>query len=133
MCGRGVGLAVEMRNRVAWVVVGLCSLVVAGCGSVSAVLIPVVPRPDSLPSAAVARGPRSCPRSVRGDGMIALAARRGVELVDLATCQSRVLADANATEVRFSADGRWVAFSPTGRLGPVVVSVRGGGTRSPLG
>lgn len=68
--------------------------------------------------------------------MIAVAVSGRLELVDLASCQVRVLAHTNALEVRFSPNGRWVAYSPVvnSRVsGPVVVSVHGGRSRWPLG
>jgi hypothetical protein len=74
--------------------------------------------------------------------MIAFAARRQVRLLDLATCRTRVLAGGDATDVHFSATGRWLAYSRRrGNLGTVssasaglfVVSVDGGRVRSPLG
>ena len=132
-----------MRERVALLAAGLCCLVaVAGCGSVSTASTSHSTRADRgavSPPAATRRPSRSCPRAVRGLGMIAVAARERLELVDLATCQTRVLARTNVSEVRFSADGRWVAyerssgyFSGYASSGPLVVSVHGGPARSPL-
>ena len=132
-----------MRNRAAWVAIGLCCWMMAvGCGSVGAASAPSAKRADSsgrLDSTTVSQ---SCPRLVRGQGMIAFAARGQVKLVDLATCQTRVLAHINAIDVRFSVDGRWLAYSRqagapgtayTASAGLFVVSVRGGRERSPLG
>jgi Tol biopolymer transport system component len=70
--------------------------------------------------------------------MIAFAARGHLELLNLATCRVRVLADVSATDVRFSPDGRWLAYSPlvddgTTPAGMFVVSVHGGPVRTPLG
>lgn len=79
---------------------------------------------------------RSCPHDVRRLGTVALAATGRLEFVDLATCRARVLANVNAGKVRFSPDGRWVAYS---RLvdytltGLQVVPVHGGQVRAPLG
>jgi hypothetical protein len=68
--------------------------------------------------------------------MIALAARGRLELIDLATCSAGVLARANASEVRFSPDGRWLAYSRLvggGPVGPLVIPVSGGASSQPLG
>lgn len=118
-------------------------MVVAGCGSVGATSSPSARGAgSSRRSHARALQRPTCPRSVRGQGMIALAARGQVKLVDLATCRSRVLADVNAIDVRFSHDGRWLAYSrqagypgtaSTVSAGLFVVSVRGGPEHSPLG
>ena len=87
----------------------------------------------------MSRASLSCPRSVRGQGMIAFAARGRLELLDLATCRSRVLVHTNATDVGFSANGRWLAYSrpvdanPAASTGLFVVPARGGRERSPLG
>jgi predicted small lipoprotein YifL len=138
----GVRFAVEMRNRIAWVAVVLCCMTVAGCGSVSAAATPSAKRADSSRRPDSTTVSQSCPRVVRGQGMIAFAARGQVKLVDLATCRTRVLAHINATDVRFSVDGRWVAYSrQAGSPGTAyiasgglfVVSVHGGRVRSPLG
>jgi hypothetical protein len=73
--------------------------------------------------------------------MIAIAARGHLKLLDLATCRARVLADITATDVRFSPDGRWLAYSRqvgypgtayTPSAGLFVVSVHGGRVRLPL-
>jgi len=124
---------VELRNRAVCVAAGLCCIMVAGCGSVSAALSPSAKRVDSSRRLGRTTPAPSCPRSVRGQGMIAFAAREQVDLVDLSTCRTRVLAHANTGVVRFSADGRWVGYSPSGGSGPMVVSVRGGQARAPLG
>jgi Tol biopolymer transport system component len=85
---------------------------------------------------------QSCPRVLRGHGMVAVGARWQVKLVDLATCRAPVLTRIDAIDVRFSADGRWLAYSRqagapgtayTASAGLFVVSVRGGRERSPLG
>jgi len=70
--------------------------------------------------------------------MVAFAARGHVELLNLATCRASVLADVSATDVRFSPDGRWLAYSrvvddATAPAGLFVVSVHGGPVRAPLG
>jgi WD40-like Beta Propeller Repeat len=70
--------------------------------------------------------------------MIAFAARGHLELLNLATCRARVLADVSATDVRFSPDGRWLAYSRLGGNGPqptglFVVPAHGGPVRAPLG
>jgi hypothetical protein len=112
-------------------------MAVAGCGSAAAASPPgarrvATPRTASLP----------CPAAVRREGMIAFAARGQLKLLDLATCRARVLANATATDLRFSADGRWLAYShpvggpgmaDTATRGLFVVAVRGGRVRSPLG
>jgi Tol biopolymer transport system component len=70
--------------------------------------------------------------------MVAFAARGHLELLNLATCRARVLAHITATGVRFSPDGRWLAYSRlvddgTASAGLFVVSVHGGSVRAPLG
>jgi hypothetical protein len=78
----------------------------------------------------------SCPRGVRRLGLIAFVASGRLDLVDLARCRVSVRRAPGATEVRFSPDGRWVAYG--GRAdatpsGPMVVPVGGGAARAPLG
>lgn len=88
----------------------------------------------------------TCPRAVRGLGMVAVAARGRVEVMDLATCRTRVLARvsvtspvgrANSPVVHFLGNGRWLVYATTaanGSLrGPFVVPVTGGRARAPLG
>ena len=83
----------------------------------------------------------SCPPAVRRLGKIALLARGRLELVDLADCRVTVLPARGAGQVRFSPDGRWLAYGQdaTGAnpSGPVVIPLhgRGGGgaARLPLG
>jgi Tol biopolymer transport system component len=70
--------------------------------------------------------------------MIAFAARGQLKLLDLATCRTRVLTEVSATDVRFSPDGRWLAYSRlvddgTAPAGLFVVPARGGPVRAPLG
>lgn len=68
--------------------------------------------------------------------MIAFATSGRVELADLVSCHATVLARDSATDVRFSPDGRWVAYSPLVNYtatGVEVVSTHGGPARSPLG
>jgi len=70
--------------------------------------------------------------------MIAFAARGHLDLINLATCRISVLADVSATDVRFSPDGRWLAYSRLVDAGTVsaglfVVPARGGPVRTPLG
>jgi Tol biopolymer transport system component len=78
----------------------------------------------------------SCPVAIRGLGLIAFTAKGRLELVDLASCREIELATGVAEGVRFSPDGRWLAYS---RLvggepaGPVVITARGGAGSSPLG
>ena len=99
----------------------------------------------STPAHVVARtgssGLSSCPRSVRRLGLIAFVARGRLELIDLARCRVSVRRARGAGEVRFSPDGRWVAYGglASGGLatanpsGPTVISVGGGAPRAPLG
>jgi hypothetical protein len=83
-----------------------------------------------------------CPRAVRRDGLVAFVARGRLELVDLGRCRVSVRRAPGATEVRFSPDGRWLAYGgrtgantsgPASPSGPAVVPVRGGAVRTPLG
>lgn len=80
----------------------------------------------------------TCPRAVRGQGMVAVAARRRVEVIDLATCRTRVLArGVTSPAVHFLGEGRWLAYATkaaNGSLrGPFVVAVTGSRARRPLG
>ena len=96
--------------------------------------------------AAVGAPASACPRAVRGLGMVAAVARGRVEVMDLATCRTRVVARmsvtspvgrANSPVVHFLGDGRWLVYATTaanGLLrGPFVVPVTGGPVRMPLG
>jgi hypothetical protein len=96
--------------------------------------------------AAVGAPASACPRAVRGMGMVAVAARGRVEVVNLATCRTRVLARvsvtspvgrANSPVVHFLGNGRWLVYATTtanGSLrGPFVVPVTAGRARMPLG
>lgn len=65
------------------------------------------------PTTSSSAPPPACPRAVRRLGMIAVAARSRVELVDLATCRATVLRTNGTARVRYSADGRWLAYSGT--------------------
>jgi hypothetical protein len=118
-----------------WAIAALTALALGGCGGAHS---------NGLSSRPVAAAPawgasltlRSCPRAVRGLGMIALAARGRFELIDLASCRARVLAGQQVSGVSFSPDGRWLAYWPLvhSRLtGPAVVSAGGGRPRAPLG
>ena len=96
---------------------------------------------DATPARVAAAKPgwsalSSCPRAVRRLGLIAFVARGRLDLVDLGRCRASVRSAPGATEVRFSPDGRWLAYggTPSGTpSGPVVVPVRGGAARTPLG
>ncbi len=96
--------------------------------------------------AAVGAAASACPRALRGLGMVAVVARGRVEVMDLATCRTRVVAHVSATSpvgvanspvVHFLGDGRWLVYATTaanGSLrGPFVVPVTGGRVRAPLG
>jgi Tol biopolymer transport system component len=96
--------------------------------------------------AAVSAPASACSRAVRGLGMVAVVARGRVELMDLATCRTRVVGRvsvtspvgrANSPVVHFLGDGRWLVYATTaanGSLrGPFVVPVTGGRARVPLG
>jgi len=96
--------------------------------------------------AAGGASPSACPRAVRGLGMVAVVARGRVEVMDLATCRTRVVARvrvpspvgrANSPVVHFLGDGRWLVYATTaanGSLrGPFAVPVTGGRARKPLG
>ena len=96
--------------------------------------------------AAVGAPVSACPRAVRGLGMVAVVARGRVEVMDLASCRTRVVARvsvtspvgvANSPVVHFLGDGRWLVYATTaanGLLrGPFVVPVTGGRARVPLG
>ena len=81
----------------------------------------------------------SCPRAVRGLGRIALVAHGRVEVINLAQCRVLVWQAPGASEVRFSPDGRWLAYGTVAPgnnpLGPVVIPAdgRAGPARLPLG
>ncbi len=96
--------------------------------------------------AAVGAPASACPRAVRGLGMVAVVARERVEVMDLATCRTRVLARvsvnspvgiANSPVVHFLGAGRWLVYATTlangSLLGPFVVPVTGRQAREPLG
>ena len=96
--------------------------------------------------AAVGAPASACPRAMRGLGMVAVVARGRVEVMDLATCRTRVVARvsvtspvgvANAPVVHFLGTGRRLVYATTaadGSLrGPFVVPVTGGRARAPLG
>ena len=106
----------SMRSRVFAAVAA--TLAVAGVAVVALAFRGVHPRPASS-------GP--CP--VKTDlGRIAYLRGGGVHVVDLRTCRDRVVARGAAAPVRWSPDGRWVAFGD-GR----VVPSAGGRIRRPLG
>jgi dipeptidyl aminopeptidase/acylaminoacyl peptidase len=68
--------------------------------------------------------------------MVAFAARGGLQLVDLATCRVHVVAAMTAASVRFSPDGRWLAYAHQANGNPsrlVVLPASGGAARWPLG
>jgi WD40-like Beta Propeller Repeat len=83
----------------------------------------------------------ACPNAVRHLGSIALAARGQLELIDLARCRVTVLRRVSAVDVRFSPDGRWLAYGRPARFvavqsypaSPVVIPAHGGAARAPLG
>ena len=81
------------------------------------------PGSAALPSCPTSRIPRS-----ERLGRIAYVRAHSLHVVDLATCRDRVLARQAGVPVRFSPDGRWIAF---GRA--KVVSSRGGSVTLPLG
>src|SRR5579884_1251016 len=96
--------------------------------------------------AADGAGAPDCSRAVRGLGMLAVVSRGRVEVIDLATCRTRVVARvsvpspvgrANSPIVHFVGAGRWLAYATiaaNGSLrGPFVVPVTGGRARAPLG
>lgn len=135
-CGRRIKLRASMHRRVSWPDVMVIALVVLGLGGCGAADRVAAQSRSLTTAAARASGGRGCPRAVRPLGMIALAGSRGVVLVDLANCRERTLAHGAATDVRFSPDGRWVAYSwpvTSGLRGPLVVSVHGGPAHFPLG
>jgi hypothetical protein len=81
-------------------------------------------------------GLRSCPASVRSLGWLAVVTAGRVELIDLGACRVRAVRAPGAGEVRFSPDGRWLAYSPLVDGSPTgldVISVQGGPVRTPLG
>ncbi len=78
----------------------------------------------------------ACHGAARGLGMVAVMARGRVEVMDLATCRTRVLARmgvtspvgrANAPVVHFLGDGRWLVRL-TGRVPLLSVALGVGGT-----
>lgn len=104
---------VLMGRRASWaclVVVASVALGAAGCAGgrrvVGASTRSTVAAASVSPAAL-----RSCPGSVRRLGVIAFTARGRLELVDLVRCHATVLASVAATDVRFSPDGRWLAYS----------------------
>lgn len=87
-------------------------------------------------AAARPAAPRACSPAVRRLGQVAFAARRQLELLDLASCHTVALADGSVTDLRFSPDGRWLAYARTANdteSGPFIVAVHGGPGRRPLG
>jgi dipeptidyl aminopeptidase/acylaminoacyl peptidase len=75
----------------------------------------------------------SCPAAVRRLGTIAFTARGRLNLVNLRACRVRDVATGVAAGVRFSPDGRWVAYSRSGAGSPAVIRVSGGSEHAPLG
>jgi WD40-like Beta Propeller Repeat len=78
----------------------------------------------------------SCPTVVRRLGLIAFTARGRLELVDLAACRVTVVRRSDAAQPRFSADGRWLAYTlmvNASPFRPVVIPAVGGPAHSPLG
>lgn len=88
----------------------------------------------------------ACPRAARGLGIVAVVTRGRVEVMDLASCRTRVVARVGVTSpvgrvnspvVHFLGGGRWLVYATTaanGSLrGPFVVPVTGGRARAPLG
>lgn len=130
-----------MGKHVAALTAGLCCIVIAGCGGVGVAPTAAVKPPVAVGVRVADRlSPPPCAGSVRSLGIVAVAARGRVEVVDLATCRITVLAGVTAGEVSFSPDGRWLAYSRQQRVhagdtssGPSVVSIRGGPARAPLG
>lgn len=126
-----------MRIRAPWPGLAVAALATLGLGSCGGALPTGARSPPRLAATIFASTGRGvCPSPVWRLGTIVFAASGRVELVDLASCRVRVLAHANAAVVRFSPDGRWVAYSRVakgGLKGPVLVSVHGGRLRSPLG
>ncbi|HTX08974.1 MAG TPA: hypothetical protein VME22_10210 [Solirubrobacteraceae bacterium] len=127
-------LRTRLRRYSAVMVLGVAVLGCAWWWSAGSTPAHVTPRTS-------AAGLSSCPHAVRGLGLIAFVAAGHLDLVDLARCRLSVRRAPGASQVRFSPDGRWLAYGglaygqlATGRsFGPVVVPVRGGAARSPLG
>lgn len=128
-----------MRTSVALVLAVLVLL--AGCGQEGLRLEGPESQGDSTTRAGQGEGsrgqgrssaPRGCaasPRAVRRLGRLALLQGSEVVLLDLASCRTRRLVGEGARPpVRFSADGRWLAYGSA-----VVVSPRGGDALHPLG
>jgi hypothetical protein len=125
------------RFRVAFV----AAVALAGMGLVAAsylMLLPLV-RPSSKstesPSASASHSPTkpACPtqslRRASGLGMVASIVAGQLTLLDLSSCKQSVLVASGATPpVRFSPDGRWLAFGKA-----QVVRVAGGPVQQPLG
>jgi dipeptidyl aminopeptidase/acylaminoacyl peptidase len=73
---------------------------------------------------AVASRQRPCSAATAELGRIAYVRSGSLHVLDLATCEDRVLAKPASSPVRFSPDGRWTAFGSG-----AVVSARGGQVR----
>jgi Tol biopolymer transport system component len=81
-------------------------------------------------------GARPCRSALHGLGEIAVVARGRLELADPARCRVSVSRAPGAGEVRFSPDGRWLAYAPLQygvTASPVLVPLHGGAVRAPLG
>ena len=118
----------------------LAAAIVVGAVSYALVVVWLLhmaqaPQPQPSPSARPLARKAGCPTQVlsgavrRGLGFVAWVEGGTLRLVNLATCQQRVLVPSRAAApIRFSPDGRWVAFGPG-----LVVASSGGQVEEPFG
>lgn len=114
--------------------------------AVAAMAVAALAAATGAVAAAVGASAGPCPPAVRGLGRVAAVTRGRIEVIDLATCRTRTVAQvsvtspvgrANAPVVQFLGHGRWLLYATRaadGSLrGPFVVPVTGGRARVPVG
>ncbi len=124
------------HRRTAWVLGVLLVVALVGAGVVAGVRF--APSwfgsgsSERASSSPTSPAPSCATARAGGDtrlGLVVWVREGALRLVDLDTCKERTLVQAGAAPpVRFSHDGRWVAFGQGS-----IVSARGGGAASPLG